>query len=86
MTSEFGFTLSFLLAIALVSGWLAGLVTRGNGFGFAGNSLVALAGAWGAAYLDETLRLLPFTGLPALAFAGFCGAFALLAIVGAARR
>ena len=42
-------TVGIVLAVAVASilaGWLAGLVTRGDGFGLAGNIAVALAGTF----------------------------------------
>ncbi len=35
----------YLFLIGLVTGWLAGVVTRGKGFGFAGNIIIGVVGA-----------------------------------------
>jgi uncharacterized membrane protein YeaQ/YmgE (transglycosylase-associated protein family) len=40
-----------VLLASVIAGWLAGLVTRGDGFGFIGNFLVAFIAALPGAYL-----------------------------------
>ncbi len=72
------------IAIGVIAGWLAGLVTRGRGLGLIGNILVALPSAFVGVYLiaGDGLR----TGLAETALAAFLSAFAVLALIGWIRR
>ena len=38
--------LMWLLIIGVLAGWMAGLVTRGRGFGLLGDMAVGVVGAW----------------------------------------
>ena len=73
------------LIIGAVAGWLAGLVTRGSGFGLMGNIAAALAGAIAGLYLLDLIGV-NFGGLIGTAISAFLGAFLLLTIVGRMRR
>ena len=42
-----------LLVIAIFVGWLAGVITRGGGFGLIGDMMVAVAGAFAGYYLFD---------------------------------
>jgi uncharacterized membrane protein YeaQ/YmgE (transglycosylase-associated protein family) len=46
-----------LLLIAVVVGWLAGVITRGGGFGLLGDILVAFVGAFAGRYLFDLLGI-----------------------------
>lgn len=46
-----------LLLIAVVVGWLAGVITRGGGFGLLGDILVAFVGAFAGRYLFDLLNI-----------------------------
>ncbi len=72
-----------LLIVAIVCGWLAGIVTKGSGFGLIGNIAVAMAGALIGLYL---LGAVGFGGPVGTVAAGVLGAFSLLALVGRLRR
>ncbi len=79
-----GNILIFLL-IGLVAGWLAGLITRGYGFGLLGNILVGVIGAFIGGFI------FPLLGLSASGFIGqvlfaLGGAVLLLIIITLIRR
>lgn len=82
-------TTTILLAVtgaSLIAGWLAGLVTRGDGFGLAGNVLAAFPGALAGAYV-AILAGVPYadTAFGAAVAALLC-AFLLLAAIAEMRR
>lgn len=69
----------------LLAGWLAGLVTRGSGFGLIGNILIALPGASSGVYLSQSLGIGPEQALLGAMVGGLLGAFLTLWIVGKIR-
>jgi uncharacterized membrane protein YeaQ/YmgE (transglycosylase-associated protein family) len=82
-------TISVLIAAlitSLAAGWLAGLVTRGDGFGIAGNVLVALLGALPAAYLAGAAGLPYADTAIGAAIVALLSAFLLLAAIAEMRR
>jgi len=46
-----------LLVIAIFVGWLAGVITRGGGFGLIGDMVVAVVGAFAGYYLFDLLGI-----------------------------
>ena len=46
-----------LLLIAVAVGWLAGVITRGGGFGLVGDILIAIVGAFVGRYLFDLLGI-----------------------------
>jgi uncharacterized membrane protein YeaQ/YmgE (transglycosylase-associated protein family) len=72
-----------LLLVAVVCGWLAGIVTKGSGFGLIGNIAVAMAGALIGVYLFGAVGVGGPLGAVAV---GMLGAFSLLALIGRLRR
>jgi uncharacterized membrane protein YeaQ/YmgE (transglycosylase-associated protein family) len=70
----------------LLAGWLAGLVTRGRGFGVPGNILLAWLGAIAGLYLGRWLGLGSATAFTGAFLAALLGAFALLYVVAGFRR
>ena len=46
-----------LLIIAVAVGWLAGVITRGGGFGLVGDILIAIVGAFVGHYLFNLLDI-----------------------------
>jgi uncharacterized membrane protein YeaQ/YmgE (transglycosylase-associated protein family) len=78
--------LAVLLLVGLAAGWLAGIVTRGNGLGPLGNTLVALAGALAGLYFGGWIGLGAASGLLGKTVTAVFGAFGLLAIVAQFRR
>lgn len=75
-----------VLAASLIAGWLAGLVTRGDGFGLAGNMLVAFCGALPGAYLADLAGLPYADTMLGATFAALPCAFLLLAAIAEMRR
>lgn len=81
--------LSYLLpviATGIIAGWLAGLVTRGRGFGLFGNMLVATAGAVAGIYLFDSFDIQLAKGFFDQFAAAFIGAFLTLVFIGWLRR
>jgi uncharacterized membrane protein YeaQ/YmgE (transglycosylase-associated protein family) len=78
--------LAALLLAGLVAGWLAGLVTRGSGFGTSGNIVVGLIGALIGFYLLNAAGLTLGNGLAGIFFTALAAAFLILAIIGEMRR
>ena len=77
---------AIVLLAGLLAGWLAGIVTRGSGFGTFGNILVALAGALAGIYLGAWIGFGGTGSLLGQAIAALLGAFGLLYIVARFRR
>ncbi len=75
----------WFLLIGLAAGWLAGLLTRGKGFGAAGNLLVGALGAVLGGYLLDFVGLKPVSRVGSLVTATV-GAIVLLALVNFIRR
>lgn len=75
-----------LLLAGLAAGWLAGIVTRGSGFGPLGNTLVALAGAVAGLYVGGWIGLGTVGDLLGKMVAALLGAFGLLYLVAQFRR
>jgi uncharacterized membrane protein YeaQ/YmgE (transglycosylase-associated protein family) len=75
-----------VLAASLIAGWLAGLVTRGDGFGLAGNILVAFLGALPGAYIAKLAEIPYADTVIGAAFAALLCAFVLLAAIAEMRR
>jgi uncharacterized membrane protein YeaQ/YmgE (transglycosylase-associated protein family) len=73
-----------LAATGIVAGWLAGLVTRGSGFGLIGNMLAATAGAFTLFYIGSDLAY--YLGGFGVILLGLWGGFLALWIVGRIRR
>lgn len=78
--------LAVVLLTGLAAGWLAGIVTRGSGFGPLGNTLVALAGALAGLYAGGWIGLGAAGEFFGKAVAALLGAFGLLTIVAQFRR
>lgn len=79
-------TLAILLLAGLAAGWLAGIVTRGSGFGPLGNTAVALAGALAGLYVGGWIGLGTVGDLLGKMVAALLGAFGLLYLVAQFRR
>jgi uncharacterized membrane protein YeaQ/YmgE (transglycosylase-associated protein family) len=75
----------WFLLIGLAAGWLAGLLTRGKGFGAAGNLLVGALGAVLGGFLQDLLGFRSVSRVGSLISATL-GALVLLAIVGLIRK
>jgi uncharacterized membrane protein YeaQ/YmgE (transglycosylase-associated protein family) len=82
---ELGRLAAQLLA-GLVAGWLAGLVTRGSGFGTSGNVIVGVIGALIGLCLLNAAGLTFGNGIAGVFFTALAAAFLVLAIIGEMRR
>ncbi|MGC9372596.1 MAG: GlsB/YeaQ/YmgE family stress response membrane protein [Thermovirgaceae bacterium] len=69
------------LVIGVLAGWLAGRVMRGRGYGFFGNMLVGILGAYIGGVLFSSVGLYPMGFIGSLLMA-FAGAVVLLFIIG----
>jgi uncharacterized membrane protein YeaQ/YmgE (transglycosylase-associated protein family) len=77
-------SLLIMLIVGCVAGWLAGLVTRGSGYGIIGDIIIGLLGAFVGSYLLQALKISIHVGHPVLdkAVVAFIGAVILLFVVG----
>ena len=74
------------ISAGILAGGLAGLVTKGRGFGLPGNIIVAILGAILAVYLLDTLGITFANEPPAIFIASFLSAILVLAFIGWMRR
>ena len=79
--------LSFIefLLIGAVAGWIAGLITKGSGFGVAGNIVVGIVGAFLGGLCFRLLGIVAFGLLGQLIFA-VLGALLFLWLLGLVRK
>jgi len=70
----------YFLLIGLLAGWLAGLITKGRGFGLAGNLVIGVIGALLGGSLFRLLGLSAYTLLGSLVTATV-GALLLLVLL-----
>jgi uncharacterized membrane protein YeaQ/YmgE (transglycosylase-associated protein family) len=61
--------LILFLLIGALAGWLAGVITKGSGFGVAGNILVGIVGAFLGGFCFRLLGIVAFGLLGQLIFA-----------------
>ncbi len=73
----------WFLLIGLCAGWLAGVLTKGRGFGIAGNLIIGVIGAILGGFLFGLLGLKSYSLLGSLVMATV-GAVVLLFLVGLA--
>ena len=80
-------SLIMTLMVGGVAGWLAGLVTRGSGYGLIGDVIVGLLGAFVGGYLVSAFNLSLRLGNVWLekGLVAFAGAVALLLLIGLLR-
>ena len=69
------------LAIGAISGWIAGLIMKGRGFGLIGNLIVGISGAYIGGFLFGLLGVMTY-GLIGSLLAALAGAIILLWIIG----
>ncbi len=74
------------IGIGIIAGWLAGLITRGRGFGLLGNIIAATFGAFAAIYILAQMGMVSHTASIEIAITAFIGAFCILAFIGWVRR
>ncbi len=75
--------LVMILIVGGVAGWLAGLVTRGSGFGIVGDIIVGLIGSFVGSWLLRVFHVYFFIGGPMLTegIVAFIGAVVLLFVI-----
>jgi uncharacterized membrane protein YeaQ/YmgE (transglycosylase-associated protein family) len=78
-------SLIIFLAIGAVAGWIAGLLTKGRGFGLIVNTLVGIVGAVLGGILFDQLGIIT-TGLLGTLVAAVIGAMVLLFLVRLIKR
>ncbi len=61
--------LILLLLIGGIAGWLAGVITKGSGFGLAGNVIVGIIGAFVGGFCFRLLGIVAYGVLGRLIFA-----------------
>lgn len=79
-------SLIVFLLIGAVSGWLAGEIRRGYGFGLVGNIVVGILGAFLGGMLFPRLGLSFGSGIVASIVVAVLGALILLFLIGLVRR
>jgi uncharacterized membrane protein YeaQ/YmgE (transglycosylase-associated protein family) len=82
-----GQSLLIILIVGGIAGWLAGLVTRGSGFGIIGDVIVGLVGSFIGSWLLGAFHVAINLGNPLIdiGVVAFIGAVVLLAIIGMLR-
>ncbi len=79
-------SLIFTLIIGAASGWLAGLIRQGYGFGLLGNIVVGIVGAFIGSWLFRQMGVSIGTGLVNHIITAVIGALVLLFLIGLLRR
>ncbi len=74
--------LIFTLLIGAVSGWLAGQIRQGYGFGLLGNIIVGILGAFVGGWLFRQLGVSIGSGLVSTIATSVIGALVLLFVIG----
>ena len=74
-----------VLLVGLASGWTAGVIMKGHGFGVFGDILVGILGAFVGAWLFTAIGLVAYGTLGFLIMS-IVGASALLALIGLVRH
>ena len=82
-----GQSILVILIIGGIAGWLAGLVTRGSGFGIIGDIIVGLIGSFIGSWLIGAFHIGINVGNPLITegIVAFIGAVVLLLIIGLVR-
>jgi uncharacterized membrane protein YeaQ/YmgE (transglycosylase-associated protein family) len=73
------------ILIGAVAGWIAGLITKGSGFGVAGNIVIGIAGAFLGGFCFSLLGIAAYGLLGRLIFA-VLGALLVLWLLSFARK
>ena len=61
--------LLFFLLVGLLAGWIGGLITKGSGFGLAGNMIVGTVGAFLGGFFFRMLGIVAYGFLGQVVFA-----------------
>lgn len=73
------------LLVGAAAGWIAGVITKGSGFGVAGNIVIGIVGAFLGSFCFGLLGIVAFGLVGRLIFA-VLGALLLLWLLGLARK
>lgn len=76
----------YTLIIGAASGWLAGLIRQGYGFGLLGNIVVGILGAFIGSWLFRQLNITIGSGLVSVIVTSVIGALVLLFLIGLFRK
>ncbi len=79
-------TLLIWLLIGAVSGWLAGIIVKGYGFGLLGNIVVGIIGAFVGGWLFGRLGIMVGSGIAGQIIGATVGAVVLLLLIRLVRR
>ncbi|MBK8194003.1 MAG: GlsB/YeaQ/YmgE family stress response membrane protein [Lewinellaceae bacterium] len=79
-------TLLIILAIGAVSGWLAGFIRQGYGFGLLGNIIIGILGSFIGSWVFGELGLSLGAGLVGTVARSVIGALILLFLIGLVRK
>ncbi len=79
-------TLLVMLAIGAVSGWLAGFIRQGYGFGLLGNIVIGILGSFVGKWVLEQLHISTGSGLLGVIIKSVIGALILLFLLGLIRK
>jgi uncharacterized membrane protein YeaQ/YmgE (transglycosylase-associated protein family) len=79
-------SLIFTLIIGAASGWLAGFIRQGYGFGLLGNIVIGILGAFVGSWLFRQLGVHIGTGLVNHIITAVIGALVLLFLIGLIRQ
>ena len=78
--------IAILLGIAIAVGWLAGVITRGGGFGVLGDIAFAICGAFAGAFLFNLVGIEVPAGYLGLFIKATAGAVVLLLLIRLIKR
>ena len=78
--------LIYVLIVGAISGWLAGEIKRGFGFGLIGNIIVGIIGAFVGNWVFGQLHISLGAGLIGVILTSVIGALIVLALIGLIRR
>ncbi|MFN8344880.1 MAG: GlsB/YeaQ/YmgE family stress response membrane protein [Spirosomataceae bacterium] len=78
--------LIYVLIVGAISGWLAGQIRRGFGFGLIGNIIVGIIGAFVGNWLFAQLGISLGVGIVSTILTSVIGALLVLALLGLLKR
>ncbi len=78
--------LIYTLVIGAASGWLAGLIRQGYGFGLFGNIVIGIVGAFIGSWLFRQIGVSIGSGLMSHIITSVIGALVLLFVIGLVRK
>jgi uncharacterized membrane protein YeaQ/YmgE (transglycosylase-associated protein family) len=79
-------SLVIIIIVGVVSGWLAGLVMKGTGFGIFGDLIIGIIGAFVGSWLLPQLHIHLGSGILSAIINATIGAILVLFILGILRR